>query len=130
MARLHTKLYYLFYIFKCETLYFIHLAVNTLETQKRTEFRQLYCGILRSKLSVIWPAQLVCHLFELGGGTMEGAPIQCPAVYSLSRSESYLCLVCISVGIITKLLHTMPSCLNQSVKQELEFHLFSFISLV
>ena len=31
---------------------------------------------------------------------------------------------------ITKLLHMTPSCLNQSVKQGLEFHLFSFINLV
>ena len=58
---------------------------------------------------------------------MEQAPIGCLAVYSLSRSESFLCLVCISMAIITKLLHMTPSCLNQSVKQGLEFHLFSFI---
>ena len=51
-------------------------------------------------------------------------------LYSLSRSESFLCLVCISVAIITNLLHMTPSCLNQSVKQGLEFHLFSFINLV
>ena len=40
--------------------------------------------------------------------------------YILSRSESFLCLVCISVAIITKLLHMTPSCLNQSVKRGLE----------
>ena len=43
-------------------------------------------------------------------GTMEQVPIRCLAVYSLSRSESFLWLVCISVAILTKLLHMTPSC--------------------
>lgn len=43
---------------------------------------------------------------------MEQAPIRCLAVYSLSRSESFLCLVCISVAIITMMMAHDPELLK------------------
>ena len=52
------------------------------------------------------------------------------SIFSVQERVLLVSCVYISVAIITKLLHMTPSCLNQSVKQGLEFHLFSFINLV